>query len=408
MNLKKTPIVFSCDENYVLQTVVAINSMLKNGLKEQECNIFILTNGQISKEGLHLFDILNKYYQNCNLEVLTIDDNIFLDVKLEGWTSPSLYRLLLPEILVQYQRCVYLDDDILVLKDISELLDIDMNRAYLAGVEDKQVQRNGEHAKELGLCNLNGYINAGVMVMNLELMREQKKQEEFLTLVKNGYRFADQDVLNKSCYGQIKYLPREYNYFALFPERDSSIRILHFAGRPMDRPWLNERSKDAGVWWKYAELFKQSTIYKKIYQEVKQISKGRSFREVLACCQKYQKIIIWGYTKYGCELLNALSRNGIHHISGFVDSNLEKQKETYQGYRIYSPEILEQGKEYLVINAVQNRRDSINKALIRMKYRYENVFQFYIKIPEYYEALDEKYFDEEFREHILKEYGIRR
>lgn len=406
----RVPIVLAIDENYILQAAVAIYSLLSKGLTNKESLIVILIKGEISKDGLSLLEILKKKYAYCEFKIISVDDSIFSFVELQTkrLTNTTLYRLILPEILNQYKQCIYLDADTLVTGDISELLDIDMSGVYLAGVIDKKIQEKKEYEKEIGLPHLKEYINAGVLVMNLELIRKEEKSKEFLALINNKYLFDDQDVLNISCYGHIKILPTIYNYFASYEDKGLQVRILHFPGGNIDRPWLNIHTKYAKAWWGYASLFKQTFIYKKTYQEALRLPEHGKFRNILEQCRKYKSVYIWGYTKYGRDLLDGLNRNGVCCVAGFIDNNLDKQKEIYRNVKVYSSEAVEYREECLIINVAQRNRDSVNLFLKEKGVKEANILQYYIKSANYFQVLDESYFIEEFRDYILKEYGVDR
>lgn len=410
MKQEVVPIVFAVDDNYIFQAAVAIESLLDKGLQVQKVQVFILTSGRLSQKGLNLFNVVQQKYSYCNIKILTIDERVFSDVKrqIARVSDATLYRLLLPNILLGYKRCIYLDADILVMGDISELLSVDMSEMYLAGVVDREVQKMDKHAEEIGLPDLNGYINAGVLVMNLELLRLHGKEDEFLMLAKQGYYFGDQDVLNISCYGKIHFLPMEYNYFVEYPDRDVTIRILHFAGGRIDRPWLNIKARDAEIWWDFASVFKKSSVYQRLYGNLQESAKLKSFRHVMDVCKGYQSIYIWGYTRHGRGLLDGLLRNNINQVVGFIDGEINKQGSVYRECEVFSVDAVSDRQECLVINAAQTNRDEVNNILLQKGFAKENILQYYIKTAEYFQVLSDKYFEDEFKEYLLMEYGIHR
>ena len=55
---------------------------------------------------------------------------------LDHTTLPTMYRLLLPNLLPDCDQCVYLDGDIIVTGDISSVFDIDISTYYIGAVRD--------------------------------------------------------------------------------------------------------------------------------------------------------------------------------------------------------------------------------------------------------------------------------
>ncbi len=76
-----------------------------------------------------------------------IDTSIFDDVKdrLHRFTVGTMFRLMLPEILPNLNKIIYLDADLLVNRDVKGLWDIDVSNYCVAGVRDYGTYRNTEN-----------------------------------------------------------------------------------------------------------------------------------------------------------------------------------------------------------------------------------------------------------------------
>ncbi|WP_330873087.1 glycosyltransferase family 8 protein, partial [Streptococcus suis] len=76
--------------------------------------------------------------ESVNIHFVTIDRDLFsnLPLTLDGITIETYYRYLLPEILVDCDKVIYLDSDLLIRCDVKELWDIDVSQHYLAGVNE--------------------------------------------------------------------------------------------------------------------------------------------------------------------------------------------------------------------------------------------------------------------------------
>ena len=82
-----------------------------------------------------------------------------------------------------------------------------------------------EHIKEINLEWRDFYFNSGVMLLNLQKMRQDKFIEKSLMYFNNNYEvFADQDILNVVSKEKVKetsknssfYVPPSINFFFLF------------------------------------------------------------------------------------------------------------------------------------------------------------------------------------------------
>jgi lipopolysaccharide biosynthesis glycosyltransferase len=113
------------------------------------------------------------------------------------------------------------------------------------------------------------YVNAGVMVLDLKKMREDRLQGDFEELARQDLEFQDQDVLNIRCRGRIAHLHPKYNVHCMLDyERCADIcdrlwlrgewtsavenpAVLHFAG---EKPWVGSGCFYYDVWWKWFHL----------------------------------------------------------------------------------------------------------------------------------------------------------
>ena len=143
-------------------------------------------------------------------------------------TKFTMVRCFLPDYLT-VDRCLWLDVDTLVFDKIDSLYNMDMGNNFIAGALDfpymQQYAAPDDKKK---------YINAGVLLMNLKLMREyniSQKLADFLNTTK--VPFIDQDALNTICYPRIKTFHHEYNYGQCAPTeylKTIQPKIMHFAG----------------------------------------------------------------------------------------------------------------------------------------------------------------------------------
>lgn len=139
----------------------------------------------------------------------------------------TLIRCFLPEILSE-EKVLWLDVDTLVFKPIDDLWNKDIDGFAIMGWSEPvhQIKRK--------ICF--GYVNAGVLLMNLKFMRKIKATEKMVQLLNETfYPFADQDVLNIVCEGYIGYISYEYNWgpIAFKKDRELTPKIFHATFRKL-------------------------------------------------------------------------------------------------------------------------------------------------------------------------------
>ncbi|WP_330847969.1 glycosyltransferase family 8 protein, partial [Streptococcus suis] len=87
----------------------------------------------------------------------------------------TYFRILLPSQLPELDRILYLDCDILVKGSLNPLWESDLTHHYLAGVNElDMLHDNSDYRQKIGFTPQDIYVNAGVLLFNLELMRQDK------------------------------------------------------------------------------------------------------------------------------------------------------------------------------------------------------------------------------------------
>ena len=275
----RIPIALATDENYAMPTAVVMTSILENAAKNTFYDFYILTPADFSTQTARKLALTKAAYPHCDIHFIDMKDS-FDDVlmHISHITKPTWYRLLLGEILLQYEKCIYLDSDVIVCTDLTDFFSTDLENYYLGGIMDFDFndpsQNHDERHKETGLCAENSYINTGVLLMNLKNIRRDGMTETFLMEIKKGYLFQDQDVLNVTCLGRIRQLQVKYNlmnYLFLYHDRNpyrvyprsefdeakSDPGIIHYAAHL--KPWLYYGLKYDAVWHRYFSLSTFST-----------------------------------------------------------------------------------------------------------------------------------------------------
>lgn len=165
----------------------------------------------------------------------------FLDVQNEWfglYSLGSLFRLMIPDLMPELSKVIYLDADIMFMRDIAELWTLDVSDYCLAGVHDIGFERGIRLSPIIkdGSVEQLKYINSGVLVMNLELIRA------YGNLLENGVNYIknhpdtflpDQDALNYLFKDEILVLGGVWNCFTKYERQTTKVlqeKVYHYAG----------------------------------------------------------------------------------------------------------------------------------------------------------------------------------
>ena len=144
------------------------------------------------------------------------------------WTYMSMMRTALPFLLPELDRILYLDIDTIVNMDIADIWEVPLDGQYFAAVREPAKSRPGFT-----------YINAGVMLMNLDKLRDGKAEEIIDLLNRRFYPCKEQDLFSELCQGQFVLLPGDYNV-SDFTDQPRQMKIIHYAAKPLAEWYRNE------------------------------------------------------------------------------------------------------------------------------------------------------------------------
>jgi len=220
-------IVCASDDNYAMPLSATICSVLANLEENRLVNLFIIDGGiRKNNKNKILKSISSKH---CRVEWIEKPDKLFQGVKLVtshmGYiTVAAYYRLLIAEILPKkFQKVIYLDTDLIIKKDLSQLWDADLGDYFGLAVQDYVApyvsSANGLlNYQELGIPSDCKYFNSGVMVINLEKWRTSKifdRSIRYLEENSHMIRWCDQDVLNALFMGNWGELDPRWNQLSV-------------------------------------------------------------------------------------------------------------------------------------------------------------------------------------------------
>ncbi|MGC4018074.1 MAG: glycosyltransferase family 8 protein [Muricomes sp.] len=258
---KIIPIFFTIDDGYTPFLSVALASIIENASKAYDYKVTVLCN-DLSRQNRQKLSALAA--DNFDIQFVPmgnrldhIKDRIGNRLRADYFTLTIFFRLFIPAMFPEYDKAIYLDSDIAVAGDISELYMTELGDNLIAAVADHSVAdvppfvRYIENA--IGIDKYH-YINSGVLLMNLKELRKAKLERRFLELM-DKYHFdclaPDQDYLNVLCNGKILYLDACWNAMpAEGTEPMKTPKLIHY--NLFTKPWHYENVQYESYFWNYA------------------------------------------------------------------------------------------------------------------------------------------------------------
>ncbi len=273
-NDKYIPVCFISDDGYVIPTATAIQSLIQNKKAETHYDIYIIS-PSLSQKSIERF----KLFSSCTVKINIIQSSMEKYSNLHHYykktfcvaTPAALLKFEIPNFLASYNKAIYLDGDILVKKDLSDLWNVDVDKYYVAAVYDT----GRLYSKNEKFALYPQYFNSGVMLLNLNLLRKNNIPEKLYEAKKNSLDMSlmDQNIFNQVLKEKIKNIDIVFNYLVinlhravdkyafqdinnLFHSKYLSLEdiedkayILHFSSK--DKPWKYYNGEYSEVWYEY-------------------------------------------------------------------------------------------------------------------------------------------------------------
>lgn len=269
--MHKIVLACACNDAYSPYCGTMITSVFSNN-REESIEVNVLTS-DIGEENKKKFDELASDYDQV-INVFYVNPDQFEGLPLKSGnsnlTKEAYYRLLLPEILPDTKKVLYLDCDLIVRAHLRELWETNIEGCAFACVKDRE-DIIKERVKTLGYNQLDSYFNSGVTLMNLEFLRGFNFSEKaFAFISSKGHlmKYVDQCVINAVCHGYFRELPVKWNmivpFFMKLPpiveEQRKNLEqyisnpfIIHYTTEY--KPWFKEcKHPYKSEYWKYQKL----------------------------------------------------------------------------------------------------------------------------------------------------------
>ena len=295
-NLEVIPIFFAVDDGYMPFLAVALESLIDNASRNYYYSIKILyTNiNEDNKKKINKYqrDNVNIEFVDLNYYIEEVKDKLYTR---DYYTKTTYFRLFIANLYPQYNKAIYLDSDIVVKGDISELYNQEMGDNLLAAAPDDVIQTTKvfqDYAeKVVGVADYRNYFNAGILLMNLDEFRRFKFQEKFLYLLET-IKFTvaqDQDYLNRLCKGKVKIIHKGWDRMPIANDDLplEQIKIIHY--NLADKPWKYDNIRYQEFFWEYAkktEYYEYICKIKENYTEEQRFKDMQQYKNLKALAQR--------------------------------------------------------------------------------------------------------------------------
>lgn len=251
------PVVFITNDKYTVPTYIALYSLLALN-DEDTYDLFILTPVDFNDESKNLLQSIPAALNRTDTVSFIAMGNEFSDnYVVRDIPISTYYKLLIPWILSGYDKIIYCDSDVIFLESLSEVYVTDIEEFYVAGVHYKEYENSyfKKHLKEIGV-DRNKYVNAGLLLINCEKIRQDFTKEAIVKASKVKYIYQDQDIINILFKNNILQLPNKYNCKAndIVINNRLDFNMIHYAGL---KPW-NDFTACWIEWW---DVFRKTPIF---------------------------------------------------------------------------------------------------------------------------------------------------
>ena len=259
MNSHPIQLVTGGDLRFLAGIQVTVGSALIGIPEDGSIVVHILDGGLGNDARKNLKELVRRSHRDAEL-VFHLVPEASLETFVPGPGNSRMYyaRIGMASLMTDVERVIYLDSDVLVMGDLSQLWGTDSAGAVIMACRDRKVNKLSEDSpwplkpEEVNLP----YFNSGVMLVDLGKWREEGIEQQCLALVAKPlgpYRWWDQTILNHVLKGRVGFLPQEWNWQSGdHPKLGENPKAIHYTTGM--KPW---------VYWGGAFRFK---VWRKFYQ----------------------------------------------------------------------------------------------------------------------------------------------
>lgn len=236
------PIVMPLNEDNLFALATSITSLLINKNSDSQYVIYLLGRSEYIDIVRNKFSYYEKQYNNCTIQFVSTD------------VPQEYYPLVISELLQKINKCIYMNEKTIILKDLSEFF-------RTCSVDDYYII--GAPLENYDVFTQSKKVNSSFMVMNCSSMRRHKIYKEAIEQIKSR---SDAVILFHTLLkGQLGYVPWYFmtvtgltvssEFFDRKKTRESYLAdaswkpILFYSD---SLPWNNPQGIFSNFWWNIA------------------------------------------------------------------------------------------------------------------------------------------------------------
>jgi len=267
-------IFVTLDQNYLSPLQVMLTSLFINNA-EESFDIWAAGDG-FTEENWKSVEKICRHFKHTLHRVEVPQDAFARAPVIRYYSRAMYYRLLAAQLLPEsLDRVLYLDPDILIINSIRPLYDLPMDDALYAAATHEGLTGVSSQIAKIRLSTPDGkaYFNSGVLLMNLEKMREEVDPEkvfQYADQKRSTLILPDQDILNGLFWSRIKlieesiwnYDARKYQSYMISSQNEMTVdwvmqntAVLHFCGK--GKPWKDHYRGKFSALYKHYSVFAQ-------------------------------------------------------------------------------------------------------------------------------------------------------
>lgn len=201
--MNRINLITFADGNYIQHACVLLLSLADVIDYERPYRIFVYYSN-CSAEALKKFDqsLQSKLPPNITYELIELNRKLDNRLQPKGdHLSAEIYNKLFiyDDLPHELEKVLFLDADIVLLRDPAEIYDLDLKQAVLAAVHEPVFELIPEEAQKTIGVSPDKYFNSGVMLVNLPLWRSMKVSSKALEFCLDKWEdtpYHDQDAFN--------------------------------------------------------------------------------------------------------------------------------------------------------------------------------------------------------------------
>lgn len=280
-NANVAHIVYASDDRFAEILGVSLVSLFENSKDMDGINVYILDSGISEKNKQKLLLVCKSYNRfGTFIPATDIRKKMSMEVSFDRGSVSQYARLFISSDLpAELNRVLYLDCDVIVIKSIKELWNLNLQGKTVGALMDAFSKH---YRANIDLKSNDIMFNSGVMVINLGKWREQQIEKRLLEFIKakNGLiQQGDQGALNAvlskdvycfdPCFNSVTiYFDFSYNELLIYRKPPifysknkikkafEKPKIVHFTTSFLSkRPWLEGCCHPyAKEWIKYKDM----------------------------------------------------------------------------------------------------------------------------------------------------------